>query len=116
MSFLTVEFVPRPKKHREFLLTIQPVVEMTQREQGWTSARLFHDAQDRLVYLLVVDWESPGHVDRYLHSGLFQVLLGTASLLREQPKIRVNDIPPETMRATDKVKPRRGTPAETPGP
>ena len=116
MSFLTVEFVPRPKKHREFLLTIQPLVEMTQQEQGCTSARLFHDAQDPSVYLLVGDWESPGHVDLYLQSGLFQVLLGTASLLRERPKIRVNGIPPETMRATDKVREKRGSATEQPGP
>jgi quinol monooxygenase YgiN len=116
LSFLTVEFLPRSKKHREFLLTIQPLVEMTLEEQGCKSARLFHDAQDQIVYLLVGDWESPGHLDRYLQSDLFQVLLGTASLLRERPKIRVNGISPETMRAIDKVNPKRGAPAEPPGP
>ena len=90
-----MEVVPLPKKHREFLLTIQPLVEMTLQEQGCTNFRLFHDAQDQVVYLLVGDWESPGHLDHYLQSDLFQVLLGTASLLRQPPKIRVNGTPNE---------------------
>ena len=76
---------------------------------------MFNDAQDQLVYLLVGDWESPGHMDRYLQSDLFQVVLGTASLLRERPKIRVNGIPPETIGATDKIWAKRGTAEEQPG-
>ena len=116
MSFLTVEFAPRPNKHREFVLTLQPLVEMTRQEQGCTNFRLFHDAQDQVAYLLVGDWESPEHLDSYLQSDLFQVLLGTASLLQEPPKVRVNGIPPATVRATDKIWARRGTAAEQPGP
>lgn len=116
MSFLTVEFVPRPKKHREFVLTIQPLVEMTRQEQGCTNFRLFHDAQDQVAYLLVGDWESPGHLDRYLQSDLFQVLLGTASLLREPPKIRVDGVTRETIRGNDKVRAKRGALTEQPGP
>ena len=96
MSFLIVEFVPQPKKHREFLLTIQQLVELARQEQGCMSARLFHEVQDQVVYMLVCDWESPGQLDRYLQSDLFQVLLGTASLLREPPTFRVNGTPSES--------------------
>ena len=103
MRFLTVEFVPQPKKHREFLLTIQHLVELTRKEPGCTSARLFHEAQDQVVYLLVGDWESPEHLDRYVQSDLFQVLFGTASLLRERPKIRVNGVPRESETGNEKV-------------
>jgi quinol monooxygenase YgiN len=118
LSFLTVEFVPRPEKHREFLLTIQPLVELTREEQGCTTVRLFHDTQDQVVYLLVGDWESPGHVDRYVQSDLFQVLLGTSSLLRERPKIRVDGIPRASASTNETVRARarQGTPTEQPGP
>ena len=99
MSFLTMEFAPRPKKHREFLLTIQPLVELTRKEPGCRNFRSFHDTQDQVAYLLASDWESPEDMDHYLQSDLFQVLLGTASLLREPPKIRVNGSPREVIPA-----------------
>ena len=93
MSFLTLEFIARHNKHREFLLTIRPLVELTRKEPGCRNFRSFHDTQDQVAYLLVSDWESSEHMDQYLGSDLFQVLLGTASLLREPPKVRINGYP-----------------------
>ncbi|MEW6444387.1 MAG: antibiotic biosynthesis monooxygenase family protein [bacterium] len=93
MDFVTVQFISKPRKHHEFLLTIRSLVKLTRQEPGCTGLRFFHDAEDGMVSLLIGTWESPEDLHRYFQSELFQVLLGTASLLRGDPEVRVNGFP-----------------------
>ncbi|MEW6440091.1 MAG: antibiotic biosynthesis monooxygenase family protein [bacterium] len=107
MDFVAIQFVSQPRKRREFLLTVRPLMDLTRREPGCTSFRLFHELENRMVSLAVGTWETPRDLDRYLQSDLFQVLLGTASLLRAPPDTHVNGIPCGSAGTSSKSRPLR---------
>ena len=72
-----------PEKHKEVLQTLLSLIEPPGKETGCLSYGIFNDIEDENVFNLISEWESNEHLNRFLKSERFSVLLGTKSLLCE---------------------------------
>ena len=72
-----------PEKHKEVLQTLLSLIETPGKETGWLSYGVFSDIEDENVFNLISEWETREHLNRFLKSDRFRVLLGTKSLLCE---------------------------------
>jgi quinol monooxygenase YgiN len=78
-----------PEKQKEVLQTLLSMIEPPGREKGCLSYGIFRDIEDKNVFNLISEWETRKHLNNYMRSGRFRVLLGTKSLLCEPLKIKI---------------------------
>jgi quinol monooxygenase YgiN len=63
------------------------LIEPPGKETGCLSYGVFSDIEDENVFNLISEWETREHLNRFLKSDRFRVLLGTKSLLCEPSSI-----------------------------
>ncbi len=78
-----------PEKQKEVLQTLLSMIEPPGKEKGCLSYGIFCDIEDKNVFNLISEWETRKHLDHYMRSDRFSVLLGTKSLLCEPLKIQI---------------------------
>jgi len=78
-----------PEKQKEVLQTLLSMIETPGKEKGCLSYGIFCDIEDKNVFNLISEWETRKHLDHYMRSDRFGVLLGTKSLLCEPLKIQI---------------------------
>ena len=81
-----------PEKHKEVLQTLVSLIKPSGKEKGCLSYAIFHDIENENVYNLISEWNTSEDLDRHIQSDRFGVLLGTRSLLREPPSIRIHKV------------------------
>ena len=81
-----------PEKHLEVLQTLLSMIEPTGKEIGCLSYAVLADIEDKCLFSLLAEWESREDVDRHIRSRRFGVLLGSRTLLCEQPKIQIHTV------------------------
>ena len=79
----------RPEKQKEVLQTLRSLLEPSEKEKGCLSYEIFGDIEDVNVFNLISEWETRLHLDNYMRSDRFSVLLGTKSLLCEPLKMQI---------------------------
>lgn len=92
MITMTQNFIVLPKNRREFLQTISALIVHTRKMKGCLILKGYHDSEDENSFVLISEWESQGDLDNYIHSEIFEVLLGTKSLLAEPFKAKFDFI------------------------
>lgn len=78
-----------PEKQKEVLQTLLALIETPVTEKGCLSYGVFCDIEDKNMFCLVSEWDTRQHLDRYIKSCKFSILLGTKSLLCEPVKIQI---------------------------
>ena len=78
-----------PEKRKEVLQTLLSLIEPPGKESGYLSYGIFCDIEDKNIFNLISEWETRQHLDHYIRSDRFSVLLGTKSLLCEPLKIQI---------------------------
>jgi len=78
-----------PEKQKEVLQTLLSLTQPPVEEKGCLRYGIYHDIEDENVFNLISEWETRQHLDHYMKSDSFRVLLGTKSLLYEPLKIQI---------------------------
>jgi len=78
-----------PEKRKEVLQTLLSLIEPRGKESGYLTYDIFFDIEDKNIFNLISEWETRQHLDHYIRSDRFSVLLGTKSLLCEPLKIQI---------------------------
>jgi quinol monooxygenase YgiN len=81
-----------PEKHLEVLQTLLSMIESTGKETGCLGYAVLADIEDKCLFSLLAEWESREDLDRHIRSRRFGVLLGSRTLLCEQPKIQIHTV------------------------
>ena len=81
-----------PEKQLEFTQTLLSMIEPTGKEPGCLSYAVFCDIEDKNLFSLLAEWETREDLDHHIRSYRFGVLLGSKTLLCEQPKIQISTV------------------------
>lgn len=89
MNILRTIMIVLPQKQKELLQTLLSLIEPQEKENGCLSYGIYSDIEDSHVFNMISEWETRKHLDDYMASTRFSVLLGTASLLYKPIEIRI---------------------------
>jgi len=78
-----------PEKQKEVVQTLHSLIELSEKEKGCLRYEIFGDIENEHVFNLISEWENRQHLDQYMRSDRFGILLGIKSLLREPLKIEI---------------------------
>ena len=78
-----------PEKQKEVLQTLLSLIEPPGKGRGCLSYGAFNDIEDDNAFTLISAWDSREHLENYIKSNRFSVLLGINSLLCEPLKIEI---------------------------
>ena len=82
----------RSEKHREFVGAATQLLERLRRQRGCLGCRLMVDYENPNVMTLFSEWDSADFLDDYLESGEFKILEGARFLLRDGPRLSVDEV------------------------
>ncbi len=78
---------------REALIaTLLPLLEPMRVAPGCMACRLYADVEDTNVFCIVGEWARHEDLDRYLRSGVYEVLLGAIEMGRCCPEVRLDTV------------------------
>ena len=83
MILVIMKMTVLPSKRREFLQTVQALVQLIRKEKGCKDCLACQDVEDENTFCLNQFWDSQEELDSYLQSDLFEVLIGTKNFLSE---------------------------------
>lgn len=89
MTLLFVKMNVQAEKRKEVWQTINSLTADIKKEQGCADSGFFQNTADETEILFLTTWTDRNALDVYLKSAQFTVLLGTRSLLRKEPTIRI---------------------------
>ena len=88
MILANMEMTTLPTKRKEFIQTVQALVQSIRKEKGCIKCSACQDIDDENAFCLIQGWKTQKELDRYLQSDLFEVLLGTKNFLSEPCEIK----------------------------
>ena len=89
MILVTMKMVVLPVKRKEFLQTIQALIQSIRNEKGCIKCSACQDIENKNIFRLLEEWETQQDLDHYLRSDLFTVLLGAKNLLSEPMETKI---------------------------
>jgi quinol monooxygenase YgiN len=78
-----------PEKQKEVLQTLLLLIEPPGKATGCLRYGILNDVEDNNAFNLILEWETRQHLDQYMKSNKFSVLLGTKSLLCEPLEFQI---------------------------
>nr|MBF0223720.1 antibiotic biosynthesis monooxygenase [Desulfobulbaceae bacterium] len=78
-----------PEKQKEVLQTLISLIEPLGKKNGCLSYGIYCDIEDKNIFNLISEWDNRQHLDDYMMSGRFSVLLGIKSLLCKPIEITI---------------------------
>ena len=106
MILAIIKMTVFPAKRKEFLLTIQALIQSIRKEKGCIRCTAYQDIEDENTFCMIQGWKTQNELDRYLQSDLFEVLLGTKNFLSEPCEINFNTV--SSTNGIETVKKARG--------
>ena len=89
MITVITKMTVRPEKRREFVQTIQAMVDPSRKHNGCLCREFYQETHNEDWFVLLEEWDTREDLDQHFRSDWFHILLGTRNLLREEPQIRV---------------------------
>lgn len=89
MNILRTVMIALPEKQKEILQTLLSLIEPQGKENGCLSYGIYSGIEDIHIFNLISEWETRKHLDDYMMSARFTVLLGAASFLCKPIEIRI---------------------------
>jgi quinol monooxygenase YgiN len=83
MILVNMKMTVLPSKRKEFLQTVQALVQSIRKMKGCIYCSAFQDLEEKNSFCMIQKWENQKELDSYLQSDLFEVLLGTKNFLFE---------------------------------
>ena len=78
-----------PEKQLEVMQTLFSLVKPVGKEKGCKTYKVCCDIKDKNSFCLFEEWETREDLDLHVKTLRFKVLLGTKTLLRKPPEIRI---------------------------
>ena len=78
-----------PEKQLELMQTLFSLLKPVSKEHGCKIYKACLDIKDRNSFCLFEEWETREDLEQHIKTLQFQVLLGTKTLLRKPPEIRI---------------------------
>ena len=78
-----------PEKQLEVMQTLFSLIKPVSKEPGCKSYKVCRDITDKNSFCLFEEWETREDLDHHVKTLRFKVLLGTKTLLRKPPEIRI---------------------------
>ena len=78
-----------PEKQKEVLQTLISLIEPLGKKNGCLSYGIYCDIEDKNIFNLISEWDNRQHLDNYIMSSRFSVLLGIKSLLCKPIEIKI---------------------------
>jgi quinol monooxygenase YgiN len=82
----------QPEKRAEFLSAMQSLLPRVQWLPGCLGCRLVAEYDSADTCLLVSEWDDRPTFDRFMHSRELDILQGMRMLLRDDPRVTVDDV------------------------
>ena len=92
MLIAALSFDVLAEKRREFTSTALHVLQTIRWSAGCLGCRLVSDCEAPNVFSLICEWDNRLYLDRYLASAEFQILEGTRFLLRDGPRLSIDEV------------------------
>ena len=92
MLLAWISFRAQPHKRSEILSAVDATIERLQRASGCMKARLLVDSEDPNAFSLVSEWLTLADADAFFDSREFQIFRGIRMLLRDEPRIILDDV------------------------
>ncbi len=92
MILVSIKMTALPAKRKEFLQTVQALIQSIRRVKGCTNCSACQDVEDENSFCIIQGWENQKALNRYLKSDLFEVLLGTKNLMNKPWEISFNTV------------------------
>lgn len=89
---LAVRMNVLPHKRKEFLQTVQELIQRTRKQKGCISCHFYQDIENGNAFNLVEEWKTQVDLDIHFASDHFGVLLGAMNLLSEPTEIKFNTV------------------------
>lgn len=87
MITVITKMTVRPQKQREFVQTILAMSDPSRKHSGLLRRDFYQDARNECRFVLMEEWKTRDDLDGHLRSEWFHILLGTRSLLEQEPQI-----------------------------
>ena len=78
-----------PEKKKELMQTLLSIIEPPGEENAYLNYDIFCDIENKNVFNVITEWETRNHLEHYIRSYRFSVLLGIKSLLYEPLDINI---------------------------
>lgn len=78
-----------PEKRKEVMQTLLSINKLPDNRSEYLSCCVFCDMDNENIFNLISEWKTRRHLESYIRSERFSVLLGTTTLLCEPLKINI---------------------------
>jgi len=78
-----------PEKQLELIQTLFSLIKPVGKEHGCKIYKVYRDIKDENNFCLFEEWETREDLEQHIKTLRFKVLLGTKTLLRKPPEIRI---------------------------
>jgi quinol monooxygenase YgiN len=78
-----------PEKQLELMQTLFSLIKPVGKEPGCKSYKVCRDIKDKNSFCLFEEWENRENFEQHIKTLRFKVLLGTRTLLRKPPEIKI---------------------------
>ena len=82
----------KPDNRKEFLQTLNSLMERIRGGKGCIGYNLYQDSDSENDFIIVQEWETQADLNEHLLSDRFGVLLGALDILSDTPEIRFNTL------------------------
>ncbi len=88
----SIFFHVRRDKRSEFLRAAETFVALLRQSGGCLDCHLLTDCEERDSYMVLSQWDARASLRVYLGSNDFRALLGTRILLRDPPRVCIDEV------------------------
>ncbi len=81
-----------PEKQLELMQTLFSLIKPVGKEHGCKLYKVYRDIKDENSFCLFEEWETREDLEQHIKNLRFKVLLGTKTLLRKPPEIRIYSV------------------------
>jgi quinol monooxygenase YgiN len=88
----SLSFEVRPETRTEFVSAVNHMMQTLRWSDGCLGCRFVSDCENENLFSLISEWDNRTFLDRHLGSTEFKILEGTRFLLRDGPRLSIDEV------------------------